>query len=84
MAPNFNIKQTILYNIKSGKITSVTYAWEILPRIHDCCQITTSCMLYCRDSPDGIDLVLDSLCGEDTKKGITLLKPMGRYILYGK
>ncbi|KAL3859781.1 hypothetical protein ACJMK2_009975 [Sinanodonta woodiana] len=34
-------------------------------------------------SPEGVDLVLDSLCGEDTNKGIGLLKPMGKYILYG-
>ncbi|XP_013397607.1 synaptic vesicle membrane protein VAT-1 homolog-like isoform X2 [Lingula anatina] len=34
-------------------------------------------------SPDGVDLVLDSLCGEDANKGIGLLKPMGRYVLYG-
>lgn len=34
-------------------------------------------------SPDGVDLVLDCLCGEDCKKGYSLLKPLGRYILYG-
>ncbi|KAM7289508.1 synaptic vesicle membrane protein VAT-1 homolog-like isoform X2 [Ixodes scapularis] len=34
-------------------------------------------------SPDGVDLVLDCLCGEDCKKGSGLLKPLGRYILYG-
>lgn len=34
-------------------------------------------------SPDGIDLVLDCLCGEDCKKGYSLLKPLGRYVLYG-
>jgi len=34
-------------------------------------------------SPEGVDIVLDSLCGEDTNKGISLLKPMGKYILYG-
>lgn len=34
-------------------------------------------------SPDGVDLVLDCLCGEDCKKGYGLLKPLGRYILYG-
>lgn len=34
-------------------------------------------------SPDGVDLVLDCICGEDCKKGYSLLKPLGRYILYG-
>ncbi|XP_016296880.1 synaptic vesicle membrane protein VAT-1 homolog-like [Sinocyclocheilus anshuiensis] len=34
-------------------------------------------------SPDGVDIVLDCLCGENTGKGLTLLKPMGTYILYG-
>ena len=38
----------------------------------------------CRISPEGVDVVLDSLCGEDTNRGISLLKPLGRYILYGK
>ncbi|XP_064641707.1 synaptic vesicle membrane protein VAT-1 homolog-like isoform X2 [Lineus longissimus] len=33
--------------------------------------------------PGGVDIVLDCLCGEDTNKGISLLKPMGRYVLYG-
>ncbi|XP_015920845.1 synaptic vesicle membrane protein VAT-1 homolog-like [Parasteatoda tepidariorum] len=34
-------------------------------------------------APDGVDIVLDCLCGEDANKGYGLLKPMGRYILYG-
>lgn len=34
-------------------------------------------------SPDGVDLVLDCLCGDDANKGYNLLKPMGRYVLYG-
>ncbi|XP_019881754.2 synaptic vesicle membrane protein VAT-1 homolog-like [Aethina tumida] len=34
-------------------------------------------------SPDGVDIVLDCLCGEECNKGYTILKPMGRYILYG-
>ncbi|XP_076357868.1 synaptic vesicle membrane protein VAT-1 homolog-like [Tachypleus tridentatus] len=34
-------------------------------------------------SPDGVDLVLDCLCGDDTNKGYSLLKPLGRYVLYG-
>ncbi|XP_052815374.1 synaptic vesicle membrane protein VAT-1 homolog-like [Mya arenaria] len=34
-------------------------------------------------SPEGVDIVLDCMCGEDTNKGISLLKPMGKYVLYG-
>lgn len=42
---------------------------------------------YCQEvrklAPEGVDIVLDCMCGEDTNKGISLLKPMGKYILYG-
>lgn len=34
-------------------------------------------------SPEGVDIVLDCLCGDECNKGYNLLKPMGRYILYG-
>uniref|UniRef100_A0A8C4QZG5 Vesicle amine transport 1-like n=2 Tax=Eptatretus burgeri TaxID=7764 RepID=A0A8C4QZG5_EPTBU len=34
-------------------------------------------------SPEGVDIVLDCLCGEHTAKGLSLLKPMGTCILYG-
>ncbi|KAG8143981.1 hypothetical protein E2320_001111 [Naja naja] len=34
-------------------------------------------------SADGVDIVLDCLCGENTGKGLSLLKPLGTYILYG-
>lgn len=34
-------------------------------------------------STEGVDIVLDSLCGEECNRGYTLLKPMGKYILYG-
>lgn len=34
-------------------------------------------------SPDGVDIVLDCLCGEECNRGYSLLKPMGKYILYG-
>lgn len=34
-------------------------------------------------SPEGVDLVLDCLCGEECNKGYNLLRPMGRYVLYG-
>ncbi|XP_060521504.1 synaptic vesicle membrane protein VAT-1 homolog-like isoform X2 [Cylas formicarius] len=33
--------------------------------------------------PDGVDIVLDCLCGEECNKGYNLLKPMGKYVLYG-
>lgn len=34
-------------------------------------------------APSGVDVVLDCLGGDDANKGYGLLKPMGRYILYG-
>ncbi|CAM9287744.1 unnamed protein product [Lampetra planeri] len=34
-------------------------------------------------SPEGVDVVLDCLCGENTGKSLSLLKPLGTYILYG-
>ncbi|CAH0392518.1 unnamed protein product [Bemisia tabaci] len=34
-------------------------------------------------SEGGVDFVLDCLCGEDVSKGYNLLKPLGKYILYG-
>lgn len=34
-------------------------------------------------TPDGVDIVLDCLCGEECNRGYSLLKPMGKYILYG-
>lgn len=34
-------------------------------------------------SSEGVNIALDSLCGEDTNKGISVLKPLGKYILYG-
>lgn len=40
--------------------------------------------LFHRLFPDGVDLVLDCICGEDANKGYNLLKPLGRYVLYGK
>ncbi|XP_041376044.1 synaptic vesicle membrane protein VAT-1 homolog-like [Gigantopelta aegis] len=32
---------------------------------------------------EGVDIVLDCLCAEDTNRGINLIKPMGKYLLYG-
>jgi len=40
--------------------------------------------LLLRISADGVDIVLDCLCGENTGKGLSLLKPLGTYILYGE
>ncbi|GAB6033041.1 hypothetical protein CHUAL_012227 [Chamberlinius hualienensis] len=34
-------------------------------------------------SPEGVDIVLDCLGGEDCNRGYGLLKPMGKYVLYG-
>ncbi|KAF3686449.1 Synaptic vesicle membrane protein VAT-1 -like protein-like [Channa argus] len=35
-------------------------------------------------SPQGVDILLDCLSGENTGKGLNLLKPLGTYILYGE
>ena len=37
-----------------------------------------------RIDPKGVDIVLDGLGGEDTNRGYDLIKPMGKYVLYGK
>lgn len=36
-----------------------------------------------RISTEGVDIILDSLCGEECNRSYNLLKPMGKYILYG-
>jgi hypothetical protein len=46
--------------------------------------ITLLCLLLCRISAEGVDIVLDCLCGDNTGKGLSLLKPLGTYILYGE
>ncbi|KAK0175604.1 hypothetical protein PV327_009344 [Microctonus hyperodae] len=33
--------------------------------------------------PEGVDIVMDCLYAEDYNKGYSLLKPMGKYVLYG-
>lgn len=42
------------------------------------------CFLTFRISAEGVDIVLDCLCGDNTGKGLSLLKPLGTYILYGE
>jgi len=39
---------------------------------------------FFRVSPEGVDLFLDCVCGEECSRGYSLLKPMGKYILFGK
>ena len=39
--------------------------------------------LHHRVAPEGVNLVLDCLSGDDTNRGVSLLKPMGKYLLYG-
>lgn len=39
--------------------------------------------LSSRITTEGVDVVLDCLCGEECNRGYGLLKPMGKYILYG-
>lgn len=49
--------------------------------VHICSSDSFGCF---RISPEGVDIVLDCLCGENTGKGLSLLKPLGIYILYGR
>lgn len=39
--------------------------------------------LFPRVHTEGVDIILDSLCGEECNRSYNLLKPMGKYILYG-
>lgn len=39
--------------------------------------------LLFRIAPEGVDYILDCLCGDDCNRGYGLLKPMGKYILFG-
>ncbi|KAL0278671.1 UNVERIFIED_CONTAM: hypothetical protein PYX00_000424 [Menopon gallinae] len=36
-----------------------------------------------KTSPEGVDVVFDCICGDECNRGYNLLKPMGRYILFG-
>ncbi|XP_042207710.1 synaptic vesicle membrane protein VAT-1 homolog-like [Homarus americanus] len=54
--------------------TSVTH---LIDRGSD---ITTEVKKVC---PDGVDIVLDCQGGDECNKGYALLKPLGRYILFG-
>ncbi len=40
-------------------------------------------MLYFRIAPEGVDLVLDCMAGDDCERGLNLLKFNGKYIMYG-
>ena len=40
--------------------------------------------MFCsRIAPEGIDLVLDSMAGEDCERGLNLLKFNGKYVMFG-
>ena len=41
-------------------------------------------ILFFRVCPEGVDIVLDPLGGVDTKKGYSLLKPLGILVCFGK
>jgi NADPH:quinone reductase-like Zn-dependent oxidoreductase len=36
-----------------------------------------------RIAPEGVDLVLDCMAGDDCERGLNLLKFNGKYIMYG-
>ena len=39
---------------------------------------------FFRVCPEGVDIVLDPLGGNDTKKGYSLLKPLGILVCFGE
>ena len=39
--------------------------------------------MSCRIAPEGVDLVLDCMGGDDCERGLALLKFNGKYIMYG-
>ena len=41
-------------------------------------------VVFFRISPEGVDIVLDPLGGTDTKKGYSLLKPLGILVCFGE
>lgn len=46
--------------------------------MNDCLDVFLS-----RFAPEGIDLILDCMAGEDCERGLALLKFHGKYIMYG-
>ncbi len=40
-------------------------------------------LLHFRVAPEGVDLVLDCMAGDDCERGLALLKFNGKYIMYG-
>jgi NADPH:quinone reductase-like Zn-dependent oxidoreductase len=40
-------------------------------------------MFNFRIAPEGVDLVLDCMAGDDCERGLALLKFNGKYIMYG-
>ncbi|KAK6178340.1 hypothetical protein SNE40_013139 [Patella caerulea] len=69
---------TVFGTASAGKHDSVR---DNLTHIYD--HATDYCQEVRKVFPQGVDIVLDCLCGDDTNRGISLLKPMGKYILYG-
>ena len=40
-------------------------------------------IINCRIAPEGVDVVLDCMAGDDCERGLALLKFNGKYIMYG-
>jgi NADPH:quinone reductase-like Zn-dependent oxidoreductase len=38
---------------------------------------------FSRIAPEGVDLVLDCMAGDDCERGLALLKFNGKYVMYG-
>ncbi|CAF0741877.1 unnamed protein product [Adineta steineri] len=44
---------------------------------------TTGLFFFRRIAPEGVDLVLDCMAGDDCERGLALLKFNGKYVMYG-
>lgn len=65
-----------------GKLWHIVNYQPDQPCVYNC-KVRVFSLIF-RISADGVDIVLDCLCGENTGKGLSLLKPLGTYILYGE
>ncbi|RXM27274.1 Synaptic vesicle membrane protein VAT-1 homolog-like [Acipenser ruthenus] len=79
--------RTHLGTVAAGFESELNYYMNIqcarCPAHWEMCILWLPLNSHTRISPEGVDIVLDCLCGENTGKGLGLLKPLGTYILYG-
>ena len=66
-------------------ITHSSFCFNTKMRVNHCSFTNCIGFFFCfvRVCPEGVDIVLDPLGGNDTKKGYNLLKPLGIIVCYG-